>query len=176
MASEVKVDLEFARALMEHHRFYITRNWQYFGAILLIDSLVFNAYADLRSDDDLVTTISLTSVALIGIFYHLINWTDMRIDRNAERINSFVGGELVEQRRDLLEGLIPWMKLGVVIAAIPHVVLAGHSGKWLMVVELGTLSLFMAASETVVRRARGRTVGVLQTLPDKQGAREENAA
>ena len=158
MLNDAKPGTELIGFLLEQHRFYINRNWQYFGAILLIDSLVFNAYGDIRSADSLVATISSTSVVLVAIFYHLINWTDMRIDRNAERINRLSFGEIIEGRQGLLEGLILWMKLGVVMAAVPHLFLSMQLNPWLVVGEVGVLASFMIVSEIIVRKARKRQV------------------
>lgn len=161
MPTDGRDSAELIGALLEHHRFYINRNWQYFGAILLIDSLVLNAYGDLQGDPNLVFAISTTSVVLVSIFYHLINWTDMRIDRNAARLNALEFGQLIESPRGLFEGLIPWMKLGVVVAAVPHFWLGGQLGPWVVAGEAGLLLLFMVTSELVVRRARRRPLGAI---------------
>jgi hypothetical protein len=163
MPNDAKSGAELLGILLEQHRFYINRNWQYFGAILLIDSLVLNAYRDLRNADSLVATISSTSVVLVAIFYHLINWTDMRVDRNAERIKLLPYGEIIERRQGLLEGLILWMKLGIVMAAVPHLFLSMQLNSWLVAGEAGILVLFIATSEILVRKARKRRIGELGT-------------
>lgn len=162
---------EVLGALLEQHRFYINRNWQYFGAILLIESLVLNAYADLRTVPGLLETVSLVSVGLIGIFYHLINWTDMRIDRNAERLNQFARGELIEPRRGTLEGLIPWMKTGTVLAVVPHLALSLDASLCFAIGILILLTLVVVLSERIVRHARRRELPLYnqhghQTEPD----------
>ena len=149
---------ELIGVLLEHHRFYINRNWQYFGAILLIDSLALNAYGELQGDSDLAAAISLTSVLLVSIFYHLINWTDMRIDRNAKRLNALGFGELVESPRGRLEGLIPWMKLGVLVAAAPHIWLAGQVCRWLCIAEVVLVTVLLGTSEHIVASTRRKPV------------------
>lgn len=158
MASAGRVTQELIGFLLEHHRFYINRNWQYFGAILLIDSLVLNAYGELNSNSPLVVAISSTSVLLVAIFYHLINWTDMRIDRNAYRLNALDFGELIESPKGRLEGLILWMKLGVVVAAAPHFWLAGQVCGWLTALQILVAALLVGTSERIVASARRRPV------------------
>jgi|CXWL01.1.fsa_nt_gi hypothetical protein len=158
MASKTLPHTELLGILLEQHRHYINRNWQYFAAILLIDSVVFNSYGDLKDSPRLVATVSLSATAFVGIFYHLINWTDMRIDRNALRVNKLAEAVLVESPQGAFEGLIPWMKIGVVVAAIPHLFLAGEFGGGWLALELGLFIGTLVLSEVTVRRARMRPI------------------
>ena len=102
--------------LLEHHRFYSNRHWQYFGAILLINSLLFTVIKDLA---EYIMVISYPSVLIITIFYHLINWTDMRIESNMKRINNLLDKPIYEPDT-LLENTINWSKAGVIIITFPY--------------------------------------------------------
>lgn len=104
---------------LEHHRFYSNRTWQYFGAILLINSLLFSTIKDLKDSPELITTISFMSVTIIGVFYHLINWTDMRIDNNMERVNKLMESPIPEHKT-ALENTINWSKFGIFVITIPY--------------------------------------------------------
>lgn len=104
---------------LEHHRFYSNRTWQYFGAILLINSLLFSAIKDLKDLPELITIASFMSITIIGVFYHLINWTDMRIDNNMERVNKLLENPIPEHRTTL-ENTINWSKFGIFVITIPY--------------------------------------------------------
>jgi hypothetical protein len=87
MSNQEKIDkTELISSLLEHHRFYINRNWQFFGGILLVNSILLNSIGTLKSEPLQLTVVSFSFVLLIGTFYHLINWTNMRIDTNMEKI------------------------------------------------------------------------------------------
>lgn len=105
--------------LMEHHRFYSNRTWQYFGAILTINSLIFNSLNGLKQESNLISVISFMSVFIIGIFYHLINWTDMRIENNMKRINELLESPIPEPKT-FLENSTNWSKAGILILTLPY--------------------------------------------------------
>ena len=114
---------------LEHHRFYSNRTWQYFGAILLINSLLLRTIKDLKDLPELVTLISYVSVIIIGIFYHLINWTDMRIDDNMKRVNQLLKQKIPEHKT-LLENSMNWSKFGIFVITIPYFYLTRTNYGW----------------------------------------------
>lgn len=104
---------------LEHHRFYSNRSWQYFGAVLLINSLILNVLKDLKDESYLIAILSFISIALIAVFYHLLNWTDMRIDMNMQRVN-----EMLEKKvpvpNTFLENSINWSKFAIIVLTLPY--------------------------------------------------------
>ncbi len=142
--------------LLEHHRFYVNRNWQFFAALLVVDSVVLNAFDGLARTALLGAGVSLSSLALIGVFYHLINWTDMRIDHNVARINRIQGFELVPPPIHRLEGLVQWMKVGLFVLCVPHFLLAARTAWWLVLIGVVILVTLVVVSELVVSAARRR--------------------
>jgi hypothetical protein len=154
--NDANLSYELLPVLLEHHRFYINRNWQFFAALLVVDSVVLNAFDGLVRTPLLGAGVSLSSLALIGVFYHLINWTDLRIDLNVARINRIQSFELVPPPRHFLEGLIYWMKFGLFVLCLPHFLLAARTAWWLVPVGLFVLVVLVVVSEQVVRAARKR--------------------
>jgi hypothetical protein len=67
---------ELAAKFLERHRFYSNRLWQYFAAILLINSIVLGSFDKFEKNQGLAEAVSTMSIALIGIFYHLLKTTD----------------------------------------------------------------------------------------------------
>lgn len=67
------VPKEFLQVLLEHHRFYVNRNWQFFAALLVVDAVALNAFDGLAKSALLGADVSLSSLVLIGVFYYLTN-------------------------------------------------------------------------------------------------------
>ncbi|MCG2784919.1 MAG: hypothetical protein L6461_07405 [Anaerolineae bacterium] len=106
--------------LMEHHRFYVNRNWQFFGGILLVNSILLNSIDTLLKEHLQLVVISFSFVLLIGTFYHLINWTNMRIDTNMAKINALTGKYKTESPSSPFEGMISWMKFAIIVLTLPY--------------------------------------------------------
>lgn len=141
---------------LEHHRFYVTRNWQYFGALLLINSVTLNAYDDIKGSTLLADAIGVSSLVLFAVLYHLINWTNMRIDMNMPHVNKLLSRPTPLPSR-WYEGLIAWMKGGMVALAIPYVALLVSLERFSWIFGLTAYVSLVSASELIVFRFRKRS-------------------
>jgi uncharacterized membrane protein YesL len=122
-----RTDKELVATFLEHHRFYISRNWNYFGGILLVNSVIYNSFDKLVSNPLLLSSVTISALIVIAVFYHLINWTNMRIDTNMEKVNDLLEKYKTDFPESVLHGLINWMKLAITILTLPYFILAYQS-------------------------------------------------
>jgi uncharacterized membrane protein len=136
---------------LEHHRFYSNRTWQYFGAILFINSFLLSSIKDLKDLPVLITLISYVSVIIIGVFYHLINWTDMRIDDNMKRVTKLLEKKFPEHKT-LFENSMNWSKFGIFVITIPYFYLILTNYGWHF--QLFTLIIIFLTIVAISERTR----------------------
>lgn len=99
---------------MESHRAFVSRQWQYFAAYLLLNGFLLNAAKDLiEAESALLFALTLASIITSGVFFHLIGWTRMKIFRNAWKIEVIAGREVIELP-GRMEGITPWLQIAVV--------------------------------------------------------------
>lgn len=97
----------FLQERIQMHRDYISRQWQYFATDIVLNSLLINAVKDLSTARPLLLAmLGIASIVTSGVFFHLINWTNMRINRNAGKINELAEENLVELP-SAFEGITP---------------------------------------------------------------------
>lgn len=113
--TENKISLikEILTQRLQSHREYISRQWQYYAAFLLLNGLVVNAIKELGTATPvLVIALGIATVATSGVFFHLVNWANMRIFRNAVKINELAGQALIEIPK-ANEGITPWLLFSI---------------------------------------------------------------
>jgi hypothetical protein len=136
--SEFERDTTLRKEMLTHrlknHREYVTRQWQYFASFILLNGLLINAIKDLGAANPLlVTVLGLAFITASAVFFHLINWTDMRIHRNAKCVNQLAGQDLIELPGPT-EGITTWLLFSIVIFALCWVI-------WLY--QIGPLSTLL---------------------------------
>jgi len=82
------VELEILKQRLESHREYVSRQWQYYATFILLNGLIINAIKDLSTTASLtVRVLAMAFLISSGVFFSLVRWTNMRIERNAARTN-----------------------------------------------------------------------------------------
>lgn len=107
-------DEQFISERITNHREYISRQWQYFAAFILLNGILLNAIKELSKEEDRVflLVVSVASVITAGVFLHLVNWTRMRIYRNAHYLHSVVGRRIIEVPTKF-EGIAPALLVSI---------------------------------------------------------------
>jgi hypothetical protein len=119
---------EILKQRFDNHREYVSRQWQYYATFILLNGLLINAVKDLGAIDPLlVTALGLAFVTTSAVFFHLINWTKMRIHRNAVKINGLAGQSLIEIPK-WHEGIAPWLLFSILIFTICWLIWLFRSG------------------------------------------------
>lgn len=112
------VTLEVLKQRLENHRGYIARQWHYYAAFILLNGLLINAVKDLAPINALLLiALGLAFVTTSAVFFHLINWTQMRIHRNAIRINELTDQNLIEIPNPY-EGVTPWLLFSILVFTV----------------------------------------------------------
>jgi hypothetical protein len=105
--------LEILKQRFENHRQYVSRQWQYFAAFILLNGLLVSAVKDLdKLNASAVKALGLAFVTTSAVFFHLILWTNLRIHRNAARITELAAQDLIEIPKGH-EGITPWLLVSV---------------------------------------------------------------
>lgn len=119
---------EILKHRSDNHREYVSRQWQYYATFILLNGLLINAVKDLGAINALlVTALGLAFVTTSAVFFHLINWTKMRIHRNAIRINELTEQSLIEIPK-WHEGIAPWLLFSILIFTICWLIWLFRSG------------------------------------------------
>jgi hypothetical protein len=147
--NNVLTDSEILKQRLTSHREYISRQWQYYAAFILLNGLLINAVKDLASTSVLlVTALGLAFITTSAVFFHLINWTQMRIHRNAIRVNQLAASLQVKGlAQDLIEiprwheGITPWLLFSILVFTACWLVWLYNNG--LVALFLGVV-LFLA--------------------------------
>lgn len=106
--------LEILKQRLENHREYISRQWQYYAAFILLNGLLINAVKDLSKTDTLmVRALGIAFVITSAVFFHLISWTKFRIHRNAARINELAKQDLIEVPK-AHESITLWLLVSII--------------------------------------------------------------
>lgn len=126
-------DLEILKQRLENHREYISRQWQYYAAFILLNGLLINGVRDLSKTDTLtVRALGIAFVMTSAVFFHLISWTKMRIHRNASRINELAKENIIEVPK-ARESITLWLLVSIVAFTLCWLI-------WLFSIDL-TVSL-----------------------------------
>jgi hypothetical protein len=135
---------------LENHRGYVSRQWQYFATFILLNGLLVNAFKELgNSNQSLLLGLCIASILTSAVFFHLINWTYMRIYRNARKITETAGESIVEMP-NFWEGITPWLLLSIIA-------FSGGWIAWLYQVDfstfvIGTVAFLMLIAFSIVSR------------------------
>jgi hypothetical protein len=143
---------QLVSSLLEHHRFYINRNWQFFAGILLVNSILLGSIDSLLKEPVQLVVVSFSSVLVIGTMYHLINWTNMQIDTNMVKVNNLIGEYKIEFPVSFFEGLINWMKFAIIILTLPYYFLVYSISIYIVVALVVSFLLLIFISEITTRR------------------------
>jgi hypothetical protein len=126
--SDLSLTSEVLKQRSDNHREYVSRQWQYYATFILLNGLLINAVKDLGAINALlVTALGLAFVTTSAVFFHLINWTKMRIHRNAVRINELTGQSLIEIP-EWHEGIAPWLLFSILVFTICWLIWLFRSG------------------------------------------------
>jgi hypothetical protein len=136
------VELEILKQRLENHREYVSRQWQYYATFILLNGLIINAVKDLSITASLaVRVLAMAFVISSGVFFYLVRWTNMRIQRNAAKTNELAQKlatqNLIEIPRTS-EGITPWMLVSIVAFTVCWLI-------WLFSfsTKIGVLSVFL---------------------------------
>lgn len=154
-------------SLMEQHRFYVNRNWQFFGGILLVNSILLNSIDSLLKAPLQLVVVSLSFVLLIGTFYHLINWTNMRIDTNMEKVNELSGKYKTNFPTSPFEGMINWMKFAIVVLTLPYYFLTYTVSQYVVAALVFSFLALVVISEVTTFRFSKKIKGNKE-IPSKR--------
>ena len=132
-AKTKEFQVEILKQRLENHRGYVSRQWQYFGTFILLNGLLVNAFKELgTSNQSPLLGLCVASILTSAVFFHLIDWTHMRIYRNAKRIAEIAGEPIVEMP-NFFGGITPWLLLSVL----------AFSGGWITWLYQVDFSTFM---------------------------------
>jgi hypothetical protein len=148
---------EMLKQRFDNHREYVSRQWQYYATFILLNGLLINAVKDLGATDALlVTALGLAFVTTSAVFFHLINWTKMRIHRNAVRINELTRQSLIETPK-WHEGIAPWLLFSILVFTICWLIWLSRSG-WVALLLGVFLFVFIVGNSLLsTRRWEKRT-------------------
>lgn len=152
MKEKDSLNEELIAALLEHHRFYVNRNWNFFGGILLVNSIIFNSIDKILADYTLLSGLAISAILVIGVFYHLINWTDLRIEMNMEKVNELMKKYKTPFPKSVFEGMINWMKFAIFILTIPYFFFLNRVNLILLICGIVIFLIMLLISEVVTRK------------------------
>jgi hypothetical protein len=145
-----ELQMEMLKERLENHRGYVSRQWQYFATFILLNGLLVNAFKELgASNQSLLLGLCIASILTSAVFFHLINWTYMRIYRNAGKIAEIAGEPIVEMP-NFWEGITPWLLLSIIA-------FSGGWIAWLYQVDfptfvVGTASFLILIAFSIISR------------------------
>jgi len=135
------VELEILKHRLENHRQYVSRQWQYYATFVLLNGLALNAVKEQYAASSVARTLAIAFAITSAVFFYLVRWTDMRIQRNAVKINE-LARKLASQ--DLIElpgkfeGITIWVLVSIVAFTVCWLI-------WLLSVsrKIGLVSAFL---------------------------------